>query len=86
MQELKLIDAVVQVLDEKYPETSYKFEMQPMDNIVSTMIELGFEVDEDEIDTNGWQMDFWLYCFKDGIKYLIDGSWYYGQYRFSKEG
>jgi hypothetical protein len=84
MKDRGLIDAVAQVMDNKYPEDSYNFKMQPMDDIVETMKNLGFEVDEDEIDTNGWQVDFWLYCFKDGIKYLIDGSWYYGNYKFSK--
>lgn len=28
--------------------------------------EFGYEEDEDEFDTNGWQMDFWIYLNKPG--------------------
>jgi hypothetical protein len=86
MKEKTLIDVVAQVIDDKYPEDSYNFGMQPMDKIISTMKELGFEIDEDEMSTNGWQMDFWVGCSLNEKKYQISGSWYYGEYKFSKEG
>jgi len=84
MENIELIDAVAQVMSDDYSEDIYNFKMQPIDSIIETLTKLGFEVEKDKIDTNGWQVDFWMYCFKDGVKYLIDGSWYYGDYKFRK--
>lgn len=42
------------------------------------------EVSED-LDTNGWQWDWWLSCNIDGEEYLLSGSGYYGGLTFGKE-
>lgn len=31
-----------------------------------------------EIDTNGWQHDFWIDFTYEDINYRLVGSWYYG--------
>lgn len=39
----------------------------------SILIEdFGFE--EYGMDTNGWEMDYWIYLVKDKIKYVIEGT------------
>lgn len=47
---------------------------------------LGWTV-SDEIETNGWDVDFWVYATKEGkdFKYMISGNLYYGCISISKE-
>ena len=38
----------------------------------------------DNLNTNGWDHDFWMYFLKDGEKkFCFSGSWYYGGSNFS---
>lgn len=39
---------------------------------------------ETELDTNGWQFDFWNEFSLNGIKFMLHGSLYYGDYAFTK--
>jgi hypothetical protein len=36
----------------------------------------------ESIDTNGWQVDFWVYT--ESKKYMLSGSMWYGEMHFSK--
>jgi len=37
------------------------------------------ELDEGDMDTNGWQWDFWIPFYKDNKKYVLSGSGYYNR-------
>lgn len=39
----------------------------------------------EEIETNGWQHDFWSNFNYNGNKIVFSGSWYYGDYALTKE-
>jgi len=44
--------------------------------LVKKLIELGYEAHD--LETNGWQVDFWQTFTKDGCKPLMySGSWYF---------
>ena len=77
---MKLFEAVDDVLKGKEKAS---FDMVSLDNIINDLDYMGFEVDK-EIETNGWQVDFWLMCSKDGVDYVVSGSLYYGNFIFSK--
>jgi hypothetical protein len=53
--------------------------MMPIDKCITILKANGFEVEE-EWETNGWDVDFWIYLTKDNKRFLISGSWYYGNY------
>ena len=38
----------------------------------------------DELDTNGWDHDFWIYFTIKDQRYSLQGSWYYGNYTLEK--
>lgn len=40
----------------------------------------GEEIDPDNIDTNGWDIDFWIYFYYNDKKFCFAGSWFYGNY------
>lgn len=55
--------------------------------IESIINELGWRLDWDSMDTNGWQHDVSCYIEVPGQKfeYYLDTSWYYPTTRFIKE-
>ena len=67
--------------------TEIKIPMCPLNDIVEAMDEFGFPRDQYELDTNGWQVDFWLDFTKAGYPYkvTIAGSLFYGSFTASKE-
>ena len=53
--------------------------------IVEILKELGF-TNFSEIDTNGWDHDFWMINIQRGdVTLTFSGSWYYGRYNLCKE-
>ena len=47
-------------------------------------IDSNIEFDGDDIETNGWGVDFWIsFEYKD-IGLCFSGSWYYGNYKIMK--
>ena len=40
---------------------------------------------DNEFDTNGWDVDFWIYFYINDIKYCLSESWFYGVYSISKD-
>ncbi len=60
--------------------------MIPIDDFekIAKSLDLLHNVYQD--DSNGWQYDFWRYYYDNkSNKYCLSGSWYYGNYRLSKE-
>lgn len=53
---------------------------------IENILESEFSFGKSELDTNGWQVDFWNYMYseKNG-KICISGSLYYGDFQISKE-
>jgi len=76
-------------------ETSMELEFKPMNEYCELLSELGFSTkknnsinlmdDGNEWDTNGWQVDFWWTIFREGKKYMLAGSMFYGDIKLSKE-
>lgn len=58
----------------------------PLGLVKEVMETLGWVV-SDEIDTNGWDVDYWIYATKEGkdFKYMISGNLYYSYLSISKE-
>lgn len=40
--------------------------------------------DEQNIDTNGWQVDFWWELVLNSDPYTMAGSWWYGSYTLTR--
>jgi hypothetical protein len=47
--------------------------------------EYGANVDTSEMDTNGWQYDYWIPVYINDKKYVLSGSGYYGNIEFYRE-
>ena len=45
--------------------------------------QMGFE-SQDDINTNGWQVDYWETWEKNGVEYRLSGCAWYGDFSFSK--
>ena len=60
-----------------------KVDYRPIREYMDAFEELG-EYD-DEWETNGWAVDFWIYFTVQDQKYRLSGSWYYGGYSIDKE-
>lgn len=47
------------------------------DVVVDYLESIGFE--DEDIDTNGWDWDFWINLSKEGKKFVLSGSGYYNR-------
>lgn len=59
----------------------------PLSTIVKVMESLGWKFCEyDGLDTNGWDIDYWLYFIKDDkdFSYRVSGNVYYGGVKIEK--
>ena len=67
-------------------ETQDRFDLELIcpDMLQRLLQELGTDFEEDW-DTNGWEVDFWIYFFFNNIRYCFEGSWYYGNYKIYKD-
>ena len=54
----------------------------PVGALVQEAEKAGFTVHQDDMSTNGWQWDWWIDMEKDGERYTLGGSGYYGGIRF----
>lgn len=78
-----MIDLIQSVITDEISSVNIPY--TPIEEIEDLLTTLGFNTDEPGYDdTNGWQHDFWLEYTKDDITYRLSGSWYYGNYTFSK--
>jgi len=76
-------------------EQSIELEFKPINEYAEMLSELGFNTKENgslnlcneggnDWDSNGWQVDFWWTIHRDGKKYTLAGSLFYGQIKLSK--
>jgi hypothetical protein len=73
---IELKEALDDIISGKVKFDVFARKLTPND-INKLLIENGFiHID---LDSNGWQHDFWDYYELDGIKLTHSGSWYYGQ-------
>lgn len=63
---------------------SYKCNCLPLSDFVDYIAEK-YSKDWDDFDTNGWQVDFWITYSILGIKYMLEGSMYYGNIEFKRK-
>lgn len=54
----------------------------PLSLVVEVMESLGYEMDE--IETNGWEVDYWTEFKKDDITYKVSGGLVYGDCKIEK--
>ena len=66
-------------------QDSFELELICPSDLQKLLEELGTDFEEDW-DTNGWGVDFWIYFYYNNVKYCFEGSWYYGKYRIYKDG
>jgi hypothetical protein len=59
--------------------------MQPIDDIKNALEKYGWEMEWDDMDTNGWEHDFWIPFTKDEETITLGGSWYHGGYTLSRD-
>lgn len=65
-------------------DTLLKIGYQPPSLIIDILEDMGFE-GTDDVDSNGWDHDFWFSNItKDDVKLSFCGSWYYGNYTLEK--
>lgn len=77
-------EQIHRVINGEIKEVKFPFAF-PRETIVWLENELGFEVDEDQFDTNGWDWDWGQLCSKDGINYEIGGSGWGGSMSFRRD-
>lgn len=61
--------------------------MCAIDDIEDVLSAMGFDINNSEMDVNGWQVDFWLkytYLEDTNINYTLSGSLWYGNFTFYK--
>ena len=46
---------------------------------------LALDYKRTNIDTNGWDIDFWVDFKKGDEKLVLSGGWFYGKYKLTKE-
>jgi hypothetical protein len=66
-------------------EGEFKTDFRPISEYHEMFEEEGFEINNEFSDTNGWQLDFWDYFTKDDVTICLSGSFYYGDFKFTKE-
>ena len=64
-------------------DDSQKIEMIALSTFEDEVKKAGFEVKEDNVDYNGWQVDFWFNFYKQKEKYTLAGSLFYGGFEIS---
>lgn len=65
-------------------DTEVELTMYPLMKYKNFFEKLGFKWLNDQGDTNGWQVDFWEYSTYKGQKFLLEGSLWYGDFKFKK--
>lgn len=72
---------VLKSIEKLKTENVVKVPYIPINKYVEVFEKLGTY---DDFETNGWDVDFWLYFYINDIKYCLAGSWYYGGYSIYK--
>jgi len=71
----------------EYLETDikqYKFKMMPISDVIEAMSKEGWEY-QDDYESKGWQVNFWITFEKGSKKIIFRGSLWYGQFTLDKE-
>lgn len=69
----------------KSDKVELKLDLLPIDKYNKILSDLGWN--RDDVDTNGWQVDFWVSFEKEDVEdFTLDlsGSLFYGDYCLSK--
>ena len=74
----ELIDTVL-----NYEKVSVEIPKLPINSVIQYMKNKSFDY---ELDTNGYQVDFWIEFTKDDEKFTLSGDlWYEDTHSFSKD-
>ena len=77
---LEMQTGIKNVIDGKEKEWSSAF-LCP-DDVCGYLTSIGFE-EHPDIDTNGWEWDYWIHYEQDGKKWTVSGCGYYGGISFA---
>lgn len=85
----ELSDIYKKLLDEGIPKILEDDELQfssdiPYGVLKQYLESIGFE-DNDELETNGWQVDYWNTFSKEDITLSVSGSMYYGNVNINQK-
>jgi len=69
-----------ELIDKK--RDKFQVPMMALDKLEETF---GVEVHNEEYDSNGWQVDFWLPVTFNNIRLTLSGSLWYGNFCFIRE-
>ena len=64
-------------------ESALEYDCLSFDILEQVLEELGF-IWDNELETNGWEVDYWAKFKKDEIVLSISGSMYYGDLTITK--
>jgi len=62
-----------------------KIDILPICEYQKLIEEAGGSFDIDEMDTNGWEVDFWINFKLFESSFTLSGSLFYGNYEITKE-
>ena len=71
-----MIDEIKKFLDSS--EEKLEFEHLCPDRLIDAAKDADMEVRENEIERNGWQLDYWIPAYYNGKRYELHGSAWYG--------
>lgn len=78
---MELLDQISELLHTDAESVKIGREFCPQD-VENALQKYGYgKVDQ---ETNGWDVDFWIYFKKDQAQLTLSGSWYYGGQTLSK--
>jgi hypothetical protein len=63
----------------------YEAKLMSPDHIYNYLLSLGFDTDEFEMETNGWQWDYWQEFKFNDIHYQLSGSGFHGGAKFCRK-
>lgn len=66
-------------------QKEFKIPMMPVSDVEDMLKKYGWEMEWDDLETNGWEHDFWIPFIKDDDTITFGGSWFSGGYTLTKE-
>lgn len=56
----------------------------PINDVIEFLEKLGADIQKDELETNGWEVDYWQPFTYNNKKYMLSGSMYFGYFNIAE--